>query len=160
MSSLQLLLPSRGFSRFLHRFPHEPPAFRLSPHILHRPLRLDRCPIIEKACYSSQTCIDPVYKQKYCMILHHAVQIETCDGILAGMEAMLGRFQGDLGNISSEIRQLQEQSQSMSVRLKNRKAAEQKLGAFLDNLAVPAGLIEGIVQREVDDDYQVLFLVM
>ena len=42
-------------------------------------------------------------------------------------------------------------------RLKNRKAAEQKLGAFLDNLAVPAGLIEGIVQREVDDDYQVPF---
>jgi len=83
------------------------------------------------------------------------MQIETCDGILAGMEEMLGRFQGDLGNISTEIRSLQEQSQSMSVKLKNRKAAEQKLGAFLDNLAVPAGLIEGIVQRDVDDDYQV-----
>ena len=33
--------------------------------------------------------------------------------------------------------------------------AEQKLGAFLDNLAIPSGLIEGIVQSDVDEDYQV-----
>ena len=71
------------------------------------------------------------------------------------MEEMLGRFQGDLGNISTEIRSLQEQSQSMSVKLRNRKAAEQKLGAFLDNLAIPSGLIEGIVQGDVDESYQV-----
>lgn len=69
---------------------------------------------------------------------------------------MLGRFQGDLGNISSEIRSLQEQSQSMSVKLRNRKAAEQKLAGFLDRLALPAGLIEGIVQgTEPDDRFQV-----
>lgn len=83
------------------------------------------------------------------------MQIETCDSILASMEDMLGKFQGDLGNISTEIRSLQEQSQSMSMKLKNRKAAEQKLGSFLDNLAITAPLIEGIVQREVDEDYQV-----
>ena len=86
------------------------------------------------------------------------MQIETCDGILASMEEMLGRFQGDLGNISTEIRSLQEQSQNMSVKLKNRKAAEQKLGTFLDSLAITGPLIEGIVQREVDEDYQVLIL--
>jgi hypothetical protein len=82
------------------------------------------------------------------------------DSILAGMEQMLGRFQGDLGNISTEIRSLQEQSQSMSIKLKNRKAAEQKLGAFLENLVVPTGLIEGIMQRDVDDDYQVKYAVL
>jgi hypothetical protein len=82
------------------------------------------------------------------------------DSILAGMEQMLGRFQGDLGNISTEIRSLQEQSQSMSIKLKNRKAAEQKLGAFLANLVVPTGLIEGIMQRDVDDDYQVKYAVL
>lgn len=71
------------------------------------------------------------------------------------MEEMLGRFQGDLGNISTEIRSLQEQSQNMSVKLKNRKAAEQKLGTFLDSLAITGPLIDGIVQREVDEDYQV-----
>lgn len=32
------------------------------------------------------------------------VQICACDEILAGMEGLLGRFQGDLGNISGEIR--------------------------------------------------------
>ncbi len=83
------------------------------------------------------------------------MQIESCDGILASMEEMLGKFQGDLGNISTEIRSLQEQSQNMSVKLKNRKAAEQKLGTFLDSLAITAPLVEGIVQRDVDEDYQV-----
>lgn len=71
------------------------------------------------------------------------------------MEDMLGKFQGDLGNISAEIRSLQEQSQNMSIKLRNRKAAEQKLGTFLDNLAITPALIEGIVQKEVDEDYQV-----
>ena len=31
-------------------------------------------------------------------------QISSCDRILATMEDMLGTFQSDLGNISSEIR--------------------------------------------------------
>ena len=83
------------------------------------------------------------------------LQIETCDNILASMEGMLGKFQGDLGNISAEIRSLQEQSQSMSIKLRNRKAAEQKLGTFLDNLAITPALIHGIAQQGVDEDYQV-----
>jgi hypothetical protein len=51
-------------------------------------------------------------------------QIKECDDILAGMEGMLGKFTSDLGNISSEIRALQEQSTSMSVRLRNRRTVQ------------------------------------
>ncbi|KAK9908133.1 hypothetical protein WJX75_003087 [Coccomyxa subellipsoidea] len=82
------------------------------------------------------------------VMLHQ--QISSCDSILATMEQMLGKFQSDLGNISSEIRALQEQSQSMSVRLRNRKAAEAKLGTFLDNLALPPALIDGILLAPPD----------
>ena len=77
-----------------------------------------------------------------------STQISACDNILAGMEEMLGKFQLDLGNISTEIRSLQEQSQSMSVRLRNRKATEQRLGGFIENVAIPASLIDGIMQSE------------
>jgi len=70
------------------------------------------------------------------------------------MEEMLGKFQSDLGNISTEIRALQEQSQSMSVRLRNRKAAELQLGSFLDSLALPAPLIDGILQPKSDAAFQ------
>ena len=70
------------------------------------------------------------------------------------MEDMLGRFQGNLGNISSEIRTLQEQSQGMSVKLRNRKAFEERLGGFLDNVAISSSLIEAIVQSPVDENYQ------
>lgn len=59
----------------------------------------------------------------------HPPQIRDCDDILVQMEGMLGRFQSDLGNISSEIRALQEQSSSMSVRLKNRRTVQVGLPA-------------------------------
>ena len=83
-----------------------------------------------------------------------SLQISSCDCILETMEEMLGKFQNDLGNISSEIRALQEQSQSMSVRLRNRKAAELQLGSFLDSLALPAPLIDGILQPQSDSAFQ------
>ena len=51
-------------------------------------------------------------------------QIQGCDSVLAGMEDALGGFQSSLGAISSEIRSLQEQSISLSVKLRNRRAAE------------------------------------
>lgn len=71
------------------------------------------------------------------------------------MESLLGRFQGDLGNISGEIRALQEQSQSMSLKLRNRTAAEGKLSGFVQALAVPPALIDAIVQQPVDEGFRV-----
>lgn len=62
------------------------------------------------------------------------------------MEEMLGRFQGDLAAIGTEIRTLQEQSATMSVRLKNRQATEGLLAGFLDSLALSPQLIHTIVQ--------------
>ena len=67
----------------------------------------------------------------------------------------MGRFQGDLGNISGEIRALQEQSQSMSLKLRNRTAAETKLAAFVQALAVPPALIDAIIQQPVDEGFRV-----
>ena len=87
--------------------------------------------------------------------MRRVLQISSCDAILASMEEMLGKFQSDLGNISSEIRALQEQSQSMSVRLRNRKAAEARLGTFLDNLALPPSLIDGILLAPPDAGFAV-----
>ena len=46
---------------------------------------------------------------------------KSCDNILESMESILHRFQYDLGNISDEIRSLQDQSSTMSVKLQNRK---------------------------------------
>ncbi|KAG1696643.1 Vacuolar protein sorting-associated protein 52 [Nymphon striatum] len=48
-------------------------------------------------------------------------QIAACDGILERMEQMLQTFQSDLGSISHEILNLQEQSISMNIKLKNRQ---------------------------------------
>ncbi len=77
------------------------------------------------------------------------LQIKNCDAILGHMEQMLGRFQGDLGKVSEEIRQLQVQSQTMSMKLKNRRAAEAKLGNFVNQVTVPEDLVTNIFEAEV-----------
>lgn len=76
-------------------------------------------------------------------------QIQGCDAILAHMEALLGRFQGDLSTVSEEIRALQVQSASMSTRLRNRRAAEGVLGAFLEQALVSEDLIHQVLDAPV-----------
>jgi hypothetical protein len=83
--------------------------------------------------------------------LHH--QIQGCDGILHTMESLLSGFKNDLGKISSEIKSLQEQSLGMSIKLRNRKAAERRLGVFVEEITVPPELITSVLDDEVSEPY-------
>jgi len=80
-------------------------------------------------------------------------QIRGCDGILGKMESLLGGFQADLGKISSEIKTLQEQSFTMSLKLRNRKAAEAQLGQFVEDISLAPKLISAIVEGETNEAY-------
>lgn len=53
----------------------------------------------------------------------------------------LGQFQGDLGNISSEIKHLQDKSMSMSIQLQNRKNAEERLSVFVQSIIISPDLV-------------------
>ena len=78
-------------------------------------------------------------------------QIVSCETVLNDMQGMLQSFQDNLGGISNEIRSLQEQSLSMSVRMSNRKALQAKVKGFLAKVAVPEGLIDRIVEAPIDE---------
>eukprot|EP00741_Cyanophora_paradoxa_P006469 tig00001003_g6264.t1 len=80
-------------------------------------------------------------------------QIRQCDAVLERMEKMLSGFQGDLGSISSEIKHLQDESMSMNIKVRNRKAAEKKLGKFIERVVVPPDLITNICDGEVNEGY-------
>eukprot|EP00808_Paulinella_micropora_P010447 g5898.t1 len=80
-------------------------------------------------------------------------QVQKCDAILQTMLSMLSRFQSDLGNISAEIRTLQDQSMSMNIKLKNRAAAEVQLSTFVQGLFVSDDLVNLIVGGKVDAAY-------
>nr|ADN37678.1 vacuolar protein sorting-associated protein 52-like protein [Oncorhynchus mykiss] len=67
------------------------------------------------------------------------------------MEGMLSGFQSDLSSISSEIQTLQQQSVSMSVRLKNRQAVHSHLSQLVDELVVPGAMIQVIVDSPVTE---------
>jgi hypothetical protein len=73
--------------------------------------------------------------------------------ILGSMESLLSGFKTDLGKISSEIRSLQEQSLGMSIKLRNRKAAERRLGAFVEEITVPPELIASVLDDDVSEAY-------
>jgi vacuolar protein sorting-associated protein 52 len=82
----------------------------------------------------------------------HTDMVE-CDSVLARMEEMLHGFQADLGKISSEIKHLQEDSLAMSLKLRNRKAAEEKLHVFVERANVPPAVIHDILSPHVNDAF-------
>uniref|UniRef100_A0A4W4E3D1 Vacuolar protein sorting-associated protein 52 homolog n=1 Tax=Electrophorus electricus TaxID=8005 RepID=A0A4W4E3D1_ELEEL len=67
------------------------------------------------------------------------------------IEGMLSGFQSDLSSISSEIQTLQQQSVSMSLRLKNRQAVRSQLSQLVDELVVPSIMISVILDSTVTE---------
>ena len=80
-------------------------------------------------------------------------QIKSCDSVLDSMESMLRGFQGDLASISAQIKYLQDESLTMNVKLRNRKAAETQLSGFIQSIVVPPDLITNICESEVNEAY-------
>jgi hypothetical protein len=95
--------------------------------------------------------------QQYVENNHKVVDLHNemleCDRVLARMEEMLHGFQADLGSISSEIKHLQEDSLTMSIKLKNRRAAEEKLHVFVEKASIPPSVINSILSSEVGDGF-------
>ncbi|KAJ1295079.1 hypothetical protein BS78_01G196700 [Paspalum vaginatum] len=85
------------------------------------------------------------------VLLHD--QIHDCDIILSQIKSFLSGFQVHIGSISSEIRNLQEKSLDISVKLKNRKLVETKLAGFVEEIIAPPGLVNILVNGEVNDGY-------
>ena len=78
-------------------------------------------------------------------------QIRQCDGVLDSMESMLRGFQTDLASISAQIKYLQDESLSMNVKLRNRKAAESQISGFIQQIVVPPDLISAICEGDVNE---------
>eukprot|EP00656_Telonema_subtile_P012418 TRINITY_DN16251_c0_g1_i1.p1 TRINITY_DN16251_c0_g1~~TRINITY_DN16251_c0_g1_i1.p1 ORF type:complete len:679 (-),score=234.71 TRINITY_DN16251_c0_g1_i1:153-2189(-) len=87
-------------------------------------------------------------------------EIADCDSVLEDMEHMLTSFQKNLGNISSEIKHLQDESLSMKLKLRNRKAVEAKLRQFIDAVALPPDLISNVCESEVNEAYLEFILAL
>ena len=79
--------------------------------------------------------------------------IQTCDGTLSRIEEMLLKFQSDLGGISEEIKHLQNESVSMNIRLKNRKAVEEQLKLFIDNAVLSPDDADSINHHPINDKF-------
>ena len=80
-------------------------------------------------------------------------QLQRCDGILAEMQERLLGFEADLGSASRDLKSLRSESRSMATKLKNRRAAEAKLGGFLKRVALDPRHASVICDGAVDDAF-------
>jgi vacuolar protein sorting-associated protein 52 len=87
-------------------------------------------------------------------------QLQDCDRVLGRMEEMLHGFQADLGEISSEIKHLQEASLSMSVKLKNRRGVEDRLHIFLEQASLPPNIANQILNNPINETFQEAVVVL
>lgn len=115
---------------------------------------------LDLASYSSTINSELATLERECIALHRQAapdirilreEMDVCDSILAGLQEMLLGFQADLSGLSGDIRQLQEQSQSLAVQVDNRRDAEEGLRLFLERIVVPPNLAECICRGEVDE---------
>jgi len=69
------------------------------------------------------------------------------------METLLSGFQTNLGAISSEIRYLQEESTTLSVKLANRQAVSGKVSEFVESTVIPEEMAKEICEAQVNEAY-------
>lgn len=98
---------------------------------------------------------DYVAQSEQVVELHNDMQ--SCDAILKRMQEMLLGFQADLVGISDEIKHLQDESLSMNVKLRNRRAVESGLKGFLDQVVVPPAMVASLCGGDVSNEIKWLF---
>ncbi|KAJ3354477.1 hypothetical protein HDU83_005179 [Entophlyctis luteolus] len=91
------------------------------------------------------------YVSKHADLRSLAAQVADCDQMLGNMINLLEGFQVDLNKISVEIRDLQERSNDMNLRLKNRVGSHELLDKVLDGLVITPDLITKICLGEVNE---------
>jgi hypothetical protein len=121
---------------------------------LHRGVDLKQYGLsLEKELKAAETNSVAQYVENNQLVMDLHKQMQECDGVLARMQEMLLGFQADLGGISEEIKHLQDESLSMSIRLKNRRAAEDKVHRFLENSSINAVMTEHIASPDVNEAF-------
>lgn len=81
-----------------------------------------------------------------------AGDIETCYDVLNEVESVLGKYQQNLGVISTDIKNLQSQSSKMHAQVENRRALQRTMGQFIHSITISHRLIHTIMESHVESD--------
>ncbi|KAK8807385.1 hypothetical protein WA158_004144 [Blastocystis sp. Blastoise] len=93
------------------------------------------------------------YLQESVHLAHLHSEIKVSDNILAQMQELLHKFQKDLSEVSSEIRVLQNESLTISVKLKNRKEADVLLRDFINKIALTPSMVKILSDGAINKQY-------
>ncbi|KAJ1999070.1 Vacuolar protein sorting-associated protein 52, partial [Coemansia thaxteri] len=93
------------------------------------------------------------YEENEGALLELDSEIKGCDEVLADMEKLLVNFKSSLGAINNDIQSLQNDSLSMSIKLKNRVVAERQLDKIIQGVVIPPNAVRLICDGEVNERY-------
>ncbi|NJR41713.1 MAG: hypothetical protein HC767_02630 [Akkermansiaceae bacterium] len=82
------------------------------------------------------------------------MQIDSCNQLLERVEGRLGHFDKELNTVNKEIQSLEQDSDQLSVMLRNRVHAADKLGSWLQDTTVPPSLVNAVVDGDVGNGKQ------
>ncbi|KAI6191229.1 Vacuolar protein sorting-associated protein 52-like protein [Aphelenchoides bicaudatus] len=78
-------------------------------------------------------------------------QITECDQVFGNLEATLSAFLEELGSISENMQELQDQSIEINQQLANRQKVSCELSQFVADIIVPSNMIRTILEKDVND---------
>ena len=79
--------------------------------------------------------------------------IAASDEVLKSVESYLTSFQAELGQVSTEIENLQERSVQLHARLENRRQVEKLLGPAVEDVSISPVTVKAIVDGPIDDGF-------
>lgn len=79
--------------------------------------------------------------------------IEQCDGVLTGIEEVLGGFRGRLAELNRDISEIQAHSCEMQARLAKRLEVHKLLTRTVEQLTIAPENIKVLLRGRVDDEY-------
>jgi hypothetical protein len=82
----------------------------------------------------------------------HASVVQ-CDDVLKSVEAYLGSFQTELGQVSAEIESLQSRSAQLNAKLENRRKVEKLLGPAVEEISISPLTVRTVAEGTVDENF-------
>lgn len=79
--------------------------------------------------------------------------ISESDEVLQSVEAYLTNFKAELGQVSSEIENLQDRSTQLNAKLENRRQVEKQLGPAVEDVSISPVTVKAIAEGPIDESF-------
>ncbi|KAA6403739.1 MAG: hypothetical protein EZS28_000735 [Streblomastix strix] len=111
-------------------------------------------PQLEREIHQIESKSVEVYFKEEKLLFELHDDIKDCDTVLKQIQELLLDFQKNLSGLTSEIRELQNQTGQLNTQLKNRRTLSHEFSSFLSRITVPDDVSQSIESGPMKIQYQ------